>query len=311
METYHLAMANDCPLDDDFFKILEHVANKKGMTTYRIQAHNLEETLRLLRSGQIGFLSYYDRASDTASEFYTIQHELSEKPVFHFINLDRQCVAADKSLMHERFVRSNINVPKTIILPEYDAEPSIYLENINLEFIGSPFVIKPSLHTGAGDGVLTEVTILDDIKKKRIEFPQDKYFLQEKIIPKEENSRRFWFRIFFVCDTIIHTWWNDQTHRYQSFSAEDHNLMNTEEINTIMTRIYKICGLNFFSTELAITENDKIYAVDYVNEICDMRLQSRYFDGVPDEIVSTIAEKIVTRIQPMLQDDKPRNFDVS
>ena len=69
METYHIAMATDCPLDQDFFKILEIAAHKNGLTTYRVQPYNLKETIRQLRSGQIRFLSYYDRASDTSPEF--------------------------------------------------------------------------------------------------------------------------------------------------------------------------------------------------------------------------------------------------
>lgn len=305
METYHIAMATDCPLDQDFFKILEIAAHKNGLTTYRVQPYNLKETIRQLRSGQIRFLSYYDRASDTSSEFYEIQSELSNNQIIHFIDLDRQNAASDKSLMHERFVLSNVNVPKTIILPEYDTQPSIDLEHVDPEILGCPFVIKPSLNTGAGDGVHTDVTILEDVKKKRIDFPQDKYLLQEKIIPKEENLRRYWFRIFYVCGRIIYTWWNDHTHRYQTFSEDDQNLVNQAEINTIMNRIYEICGLNFFSTELAITEEHKIVAVDYVNEICDMRLQSKYFDGVPDEIVRLIAEEIVTYLQVLLRKVNP------
>ena len=303
METFHIAMATDCPLDQDFFKIIETAAHKKGLTTYRVQPYNLKETIRQLRSGQIRFLSYYDRASDTSSEFYDIQTELQDDPVIHFIDLDRQKTASDKSLMHERFVLSNVNVPKTTILPDYGSQPSIDLENIDLEFIGSPFVIKPSLNTGAGDGVLTDVTILEDVKKKRIDFPEDKFLLQEKIVPKEKNSRRYWFRIFYVCGRVMYTWWDDKTHRYQICSEDDQDLVNCAEINAMMNRIYEICGLNFFSTELAITEENKIVAVDYVNEICDMRLQSKYFDGVPDEIVRLIAEEIVTYIQVRLQND--------
>ena len=57
METYHIAMATDCPLDQDFFKILEIAAHKNGLTTYRVQPYNLKETIRQLRSGQIRFLS--------------------------------------------------------------------------------------------------------------------------------------------------------------------------------------------------------------------------------------------------------------
>jgi len=36
----------------------------------------------------------------------------------------------------------------------------------------------------------------------------------------------------------------------------------------------------------------KFIAIDYVNEVPDMRLKSKAFDGVPDEIVQKIAQRI-------------------
>ena len=65
----------------------------------------------------------------------------------------------------------------------------------------------------------------------------------------------------------------------------------------MMKKIHEICGLLFFSTELAITDDDKVYAIDYVNEICDMRMQSKHIDGIPDDIVKRIAEKIVRYLE--------------
>jgi hypothetical protein len=38
-------------------------------------------------------------------------------------------------------------------------------------------------------------------------------------------------------------------------------------------------------------------AVDYVNDSCDLRLKSRHADGVPDEVVRQIAERIADSAQ--------------
>jgi hypothetical protein len=62
-----------------------------------------------------------------------------------------------------------------------------------------------------------------------------------------------------------------------------------------MGKIYSICKLDFFSSEIAITYRDgerKFVPVDYVNEMCDMRLKSKAFDGVPDEVVFKVADRI-------------------
>ena len=65
------------------------------------------------------------------------------------------------------------------------------------------------------------------------------------------------------------------------------------ELFTIVEKISKISKLNFFSNEIALSLNEKFVVIDYVNEICDMRIKSYQHDGVPDHIVKNIADHIV------------------
>ena len=53
-----------------------------------------------------------------------------------------------------------------------------------------------------------------------------------------------------------------------------------------------VSGLRFFSTEVVRDVRGRLVAVDYVNETCDMRLQSKHADGVPDAVVGRIAARI-------------------
>jgi hypothetical protein len=57
-------------------------------------------------------------------------------------------------------------------------------------------------------------------------------------------------------------------------------------------QIAGLCGLNLFSTEIALDTRHIWQVVDYVNEPCDYRLKSGVPNGVPDEIVAAIAERI-------------------
>jgi hypothetical protein len=71
--------------------------------------------------------------------------------------------------------------------------------------------------------------------------------------------------------------------------------MSLGRLKDLMGKIYSICKLDFFSSEIAITYRDgerKFVPVDYVNEMCDMRLKSKAFDGVPDEVVFKVADRI-------------------
>jgi hypothetical protein len=55
--------------------------------------------------------------------------------------------------------------------------------------------------------------------------------------------------------------------------------------------------LDFFSTEIALDQAGRFIVIDYLNDICDMRLKSRHYDGVPDDIVHEIAGLIVKGVK--------------
>lgn len=74
---------------------------------------------------------------------------------------------------------------------------------------------------------------------------------------------------------------------------EEEEGFNLQPPGSIASTIREICGLDFFSTEVAFTPAQAFIVVDYVNEICDMRLKSRPDDGIPDRVVRAIAEELV------------------
>jgi len=74
---------------------------------------------------------------------------------------------------------------------------------------------------------------------------------------------------------------------------EEEEGFSLQPLRFIASAIREICGLDFFSTEVAFTPAQAFIVVDYVNEMCDMRLKSRYDDGVPDCVVRAIAEELV------------------
>ena len=64
-----------------------------------------------------------------------------------------------------------------------------------------------------------------------------------------------------------------------------------------MSIIKKVCKLDFFSSEIAINNSDKLIVVDYVNDICDMRPQSLAYDGVPDIVIDNIINSLASFIR--------------
>jgi hypothetical protein len=170
-----------------------------------------------------------------------------------------------------------------------------------MKHLGNPFVIKPANTTGGGTGVILDAKTIEDVMLTRQQHRDDKYLLQKMIIPKDLNSRRAWFRVYYAFGETILCWWDDITHIYTPVTAEEEQHYSLSELRNINQVVQKICQLDFFSSEIAMTDENKFVVVDYVNEICDMRLQSKYPNGAPDVVVHRIEYLIAKTISEYVQ----------
>jgi hypothetical protein len=292
---FDLAIAWDWEYDHFFVNLIENILQDRGIKTYRIEYHNIDETIYNLKKNIIRFNYLFDRTADEV--FYPLIKYL-EKTSSRIINprlLTKK--SNDKATMHLEFITAGINVPYTIIISPYNSKKEVEFSISALANLGRPFIIKPANNTGGGMGVVTGAETLRDILEARQHQKEDKYLVQEKINPKYIASKRAWFRVFYAFGKIFIAWWNDLTHWYEPVTELEEKEFKLYKLKRVMSVIHKVCMLDFFSSEIAITENDKIIVVDYVNDVCDMRPQSFCFDGVPDSLVSEIVNKLAVFIK--------------
>jgi len=288
MKSINLAIAWNWEYDRDFIYDIESACSGFGLTTYRIEDHNLAETVRMLDAGGLRFNAFFDRASDADEEYLNLQ-PFVDTPEVRCFNPHRLVLpAADKATMHLEFITHGVNVPNTIILSPAVEGRNIDLGTPDLHRIGIPFVVKPANTTGGGAGVIMNVTNLGEIAETRLDHPDDKYLVQETITPMHFDGRRAWFRAYYAFGKILLCWWDDQTHQYTEVCPEEEQRYGLGGLRPVMEIIHGACRLDFFSSEVAITPERKFIVVDYVNEVCDMRRKSAYDNGAPDEVVSEI-----------------------
>lgn len=180
-----------------------------------------------------------------------------------------------------------MRTPYTIILPPYDEQP--ILPKIDLDSLGPSFSIKPA-YGGGGDGVVIKATSLSQVLVTRKEYPAQEYLLQSHIVPVQLGSRPAWFRVMYCVGQIYPCWWDMHTHVYTSITLTEEKDYSLTPLRDIAASIACICGLDLFSTEITLASGGHFVVVDYVNEPIDLRLQSKTFDGVPDNIVHDITE---------------------
>jgi len=296
-----IAVAWNWDLDREFLRCIDSAATARGLTTHFIDQHNLAETISGLQDGTLFFRVFLDRASDEDERFLPLANVIGQiarasghHETLHIINPhDLLRRASDKATMHLEFLSHSIHVPYTIIISPYSQRKEVELSLSELALLGRPFIIKPANTTGGGVGVVLGAESLKDVIETRQHHKNDKYLLQEKIVPVELAQHRAWFRVFYAFGLVLPCWWNDQTHVYEELTLKDEEAFGLQPLRSVAATIQQICGLDFFSTEVAMTSAEKFVVVDYVNEMCDMRLQLSHADGVPDQVVFSIAGALV------------------
>jgi hypothetical protein len=285
--------------DEAFVQHLEAESqNRRGLTTYRITAQNIDDCLQLVRQNKLTFSVLLDRAFDADERFEELGRLLRKRRHCTLINdYDHTSFAIDKATMHLEFMQAGIYVPYSITISPFSLVKDINLTLDDLAHLGRPFIIKPANTTGGGLGVVTGAETLVDVLAARQELDQDKYLLQEKIIPRIIKGRRCWFRCFFVYGKVFLAWWDDQTHVYSFVTKDEEHYYKLSSLRGIMKKIAAVAKLNFFSSEIALREStsyepSRFVVVDYVNDMCDMRTEDIAHDGLPNGLEQRIVERL-------------------
>ena len=279
--------------DHDFVQWLDRACLAAGVSVYLVGPHNLAQTLQDVQAGRRRFRWFLDRASDNDARFLEF-NRLLEPTGTRFLNAQRHYQRAiDKANLHGELHTRGLHLPLTIILPALDAEPHLDLRFV--ELLPKPFVIKPA-RGGGGVGVVLGGMSGDEVGRARAKFRNQRFLVQQRIEPKVWAGRRAWFRVYDICGQIIPCWWDDITHRYQSFASRDVEFVDANELARITRVVAEVAQMDFFSTEIALDRDGRYIVVDYVNDPCDMRLQSKYYDGVPDLVVGQIVSHLVEHV---------------
>ncbi|MFA7228435.1 MAG: hypothetical protein WC061_05310, partial [Melioribacteraceae bacterium] len=254
------------------------------------ESFNASEVIQLVRENKLHFRAYLDRASDEDPAFLPLTKILTRKKSYIINPHKKVFKSIDKYLMHKKLVRKQFRLPETILLSPLDQKSVLRIGEEELSRIGKPFIIKPALLSGGGQGVIKNAETLEEIYIERRRNHSEKYLVQEKIYPCKILGRRAWFRVFWAFDSVIPSWWDDNTHIYHPITEAEVMKFNLLPLFRITKRLARITRLDYFSTEIALTNDHRFVLIDYINDQCDMRLKSKHIDGVPDAIVKEFIE---------------------
>lgn len=239
-----------------------------------------------LKAFSVGLV--FDRVSDVQPGIVCLLLQLKHAGTRLVNDPEMMVWCRDKATMHLELLSSGIRVPYGLILSTADHPKSLDLLELCRERLGSPFVIKPA-QGGGGDGVELNALGTEDIADYFKRTGEGKIVLQHKILPQMLGRRRGWFRVFWVLGAIIPCWWDDISHVYESLDCDDETRFGLKPLYSIIGLIARISKMDLFTTEIAVDEDGQLVAVDFVNEMPDLRCQAQHVDGVPDSVLEQMA----------------------
>lgn len=201
----------------------------------------------------------------------------------------------NKVTMHMELIAHGLHAP--YLMPVPSVEESLNPPALDLSPLGRRFSIKGA-HSG-GSGVLKPAMSWDDVLAQRCEWPSDQTIVQAWVEPQMLGKHRAWFRVFYACGTTWLCWADDRTHIQEVVTPAEERRHNLGVLRGMAQQIAGLCGLNVFSTEIALSDGNIWTVCDYVNEPCDYRLKSSVVNGVPDEVVAGVCERIASGSKEM------------
>jgi len=293
MQDYDLGVAWNWEFDADFIALLQEGCRPRGLSMLQITPVNLADVLHALAVKEIVCRAFFDRASDSDPQFMPLIQWFHENRIYTINSYERASLTWDKAKLHFLMVSAGLDVPETLILPAYFDQPELSVMDWLTQW--EQFTIKPA-HGSGGVGVLINATAWEQVLSVRQEHATDQYLLQAHIIPKELDMRPAWFRVIYCTGQIYPCWWDPVSHFYAPVTEEEKIRHGLGRLDAVVAIIYRLCGLDLFSTEIAFTPDEQFMVVDYVNDQIDLRLQSTHYEGVPDAIVRDIAERLVSQL---------------
>ena len=294
MIQYDLCLAWNWEHDADLAALLEEACTAYGLSLLQITPSNLAAALGSLTNHELTFRAFWDRASEVDTRFVPVVQWAHDQALYHINPRERALRAWNKATMHSVLDEAGLYTPFTIVLPSFQERPD--LPPVDLNSLGDRFTIKPA-HGGGGEGVVMEATQLSQVLAARQQYPADQYLLQAHIAPTEFGSRLAWYRVLYCAGRVYPCWWDTRTHVYTPVTAEEEGCYGLRPLHEIAASIARLCGLDLFSTEIALTGDRLFVVVDYVNDQIDLRLQSKALDGVPDTIVRDIAQRLAALVK--------------
>ena len=227
----------------------------------------------------------------------------------------------NKAEAHSRLLKRGLGVPGTAFVAhgtEID-ESSLAVSGLVFE-PGTTYYVKPANGFGNSGVVRVENCTIDRLREALTQVRQQ-HATDTILIQRGINSPRLrgddgierpaYWRVVYCMGEIIPFWWcpaemSQGRPSYRRLTGAEIKRLHLHDVIAYCRELAELCQMSWFSTELCASETDEssrfqvatgagklasLVAIDYVNDQCDVDVQSRWLGGPPDEFVKHVAHR--------------------
>jgi hypothetical protein len=309
-----------------FDRLLAEAAAEYDLSCALIHDPVVHETIRRVAAGEmtIGFhLDYFALwhvADDPYARLSYAVQDAGGRPV----NLPARARAfTDKAAAHAELLRHGLGVPATAIVRPWRGERPLTAKELQMLRLDEPnacVFVKPA-NGFAGRGVQrvdqpTLENLHAALAAARQYDRQDSMLVQRGVrwpllLCEDGVERPAYWRILGCLGDLLAFWWSPpgSTNGRPSYRAVTTGEMRRHRLQPIMAytqALADLSGLEWFSTELCLSNGPEesrfsviggdgrerpVVAIDYLNDQCDVDVQSRVLGAPPDLLVRRVASR--------------------
>jgi hypothetical protein len=282
-------------LNSGLLRLINQAMAAYGLSCLLVNNSSVHAAIESVRKGSLRPLVYLDLCSSPGSVFQSLLRTMADAGV-HSLCDPRTLEWTFKANSHPALEKAGLPLPPSVILKRTD--PDRDLTPDELSRLGNRCVIKPSFGVAGLGAVIGVAPTLAQITAARDYNRQDDWLIQKMMTWTHFGDRQAYLRAYNILGYRTLMWWNNET-GYSSLTWEDlrrYDLLPTVEM---IDRIAGVTGVEFFSTEIAITSQDgaapvqnRFCLIDYVNDQCDIDPHAHPGRSPPESWVRWVCHRL-------------------
>lgn len=310
-----------------FDRWLAGAAAEHGLSCALLHDGVVHEAIRRLEQGRLtvgyhlDYFALWHVPDDPYARLALAVQDAGGRPV----NLPARARAfTDKAAAHAELLRRGLGVPATVLARPWSAErPLTGREKLalRLDEPGARVYVKPA-NGYAGKGILCverpdAASLAAALDTARNYDRRDTYLIQREVCPpllecEDGRARPAYWRVLHCLGEWTLCWWAPQgrvgpgQRSYRVMTPAEMRRHRLQPVLEYGRALADLTGLDWFSTELCLGDGPEVsrfavagadgherpvLAIDYVNDQCDVDVQSRWPGAPPDHVVRRVADR--------------------